>query len=113
MTALTLLGPGTPMLFQGQEFAASSPFFYFADHNQELAELVRKGRAEFLSQFRSLATPGIQAVLVNPGDLQTFERSKLDLSERETHSAIYEMHRDLLRLRREDATFARSARGRG
>src|SRR5215813_9936257 len=106
MTALTLLGPGTPMLFQGQEFAASSPFFYFADHNRELAEQVRKGRAAFLSQFRSLATPGIQAVLVNPGDPLTFERSKLDLSERETHSAIYEMHRDLLRLRREDATFA-------
>jgi maltooligosyltrehalose trehalohydrolase len=93
------------MLFQGQEFAASSPFFYFADHNQELAEQVRKGRAAFLSQFRNLATPGIQAVLVNPGDPQTFERSKLDLSERETHSAIYEMHRDVLRLRREDATF--------
>src|SRR5215475_14569376 len=106
MTALTLLGPGTPMLFQGQEFAASSPFFYFADHNPELAEQVRKGRAAFLSQFRSLATPGIQAVLVNPGDPLTCERSKLDLSERETHSAIYEMYCDLLRLRREDATFA-------
>lgn len=106
ITALTLLGPGTPMLFQGQEFAASSPFFYFADHNQELAEQVREGRAAFLSQFRSLATPGIQAVLVNPGDPQTFERSKLDLSERETHSAIYEMHRNLLRMRREDVTFA-------
>jgi maltooligosyltrehalose trehalohydrolase len=102
MTALTLLGPGTPMLFQGQEFAASTPFFYFADHNQELTELVRKGRAEFLSQFRNLATPGIQAVLVNPGDPLTFERSKLDLSERAQNSAIYEMHRDLLRLRRED-----------
>ena len=111
MTALTLLGPGTPMLFQGQEFAASSPFFYFADHNQELAEMVRKGRADFLSQFRSLATPGIQAVLVNPGDLQTFERSKLDLSERETHSAIYEMHRDLLRLRREDPIFSAQRAG--
>ena len=39
LTALTLLGPGTPMLFQGQEFAASSPFLFFADHNPELARL--------------------------------------------------------------------------
>lgn len=106
MTALLLLAPGTPMLFQGQEFAASSPFLYFADHGPELAELVRKGRAEFLTQFRSLATPEAQAKLADPCDPQTFNRSKLDLSERERHSEIYEMHRDLLRLRREDAVFS-------
>src|SRR5262249_3696635 len=96
MTALMLLGPGTPMLFQGQEFAASSPFLYFADHKDELARLVREGRAKFLSQFRSLATPEIQTLLVDPCDPRTFERSKLDLSERERHAAIYEMTRDLL-----------------
>jgi len=111
MTALMLLGPGAPMLFQGQEFASSSPFFYFADHKEELAPLVRKGRAEFLAQFRSLATPEAQAVLANPCDVRTFERSKLDLSERESHSAIYEMHRDLLRLRREDAVFSAQRAG--
>jgi maltooligosyltrehalose trehalohydrolase len=111
MTALMLLAPGTPMLFQGQEFAASSPFLFFADHNKELAPLVRKGRAEFLAQFRSLATPEVQAILDDPGDERTFNRSKLDLSERERHSAIYEMHRDLLRLRREDAVFGGAAGG--
>jgi maltooligosyltrehalose trehalohydrolase len=111
MTALILLAPGTPMLFQGQEFAASSPFLFFADHNEELAPLVRKGRAEFLAQFRSLATPEVQAILDNPSDKQTFERSKLDLSERESNSAIYEMHRDLLSLRREDAVFGAPAGG--
>jgi maltooligosyltrehalose trehalohydrolase len=105
MTALTLLAPGTPMLFQGQEFAASSPFLFFADHNKELGPLVRNGRAEFLTQFPSIATPEAQSILDNPCDDRTFERSKLDLSERERHSAIYEMHRDLLRLRREDAVF--------
>ncbi|HXE53055.1 MAG TPA: malto-oligosyltrehalose trehalohydrolase, partial [Tepidisphaeraceae bacterium] len=47
MTALMLLSPQTPMLFQGQEFGASSPFVYFADHHPELAKLVRKGRGEF------------------------------------------------------------------
>ncbi|HEY8460761.1 MAG TPA: DUF3459 domain-containing protein, partial [Blastocatellia bacterium] len=105
MTALMLLAPGTPMLFQGQEFAASSPFLFFADHNEELAPLVRKGREEFLAQFPRLATPEVRAVLAAPCDARTFERSKLDLSERERHSAIYEMHRDLLRLRREDPVF--------
>jgi maltooligosyltrehalose trehalohydrolase len=43
MTALTLLGPGTPMLFMGQEFAASARFLYFADHGRELAEKVHAG----------------------------------------------------------------------
>jgi len=109
MTALMLLAPGTPMLFQGQEFAASSPFLFFADHNEGLSSLVRKGRAEFLAQFPSLATPEAQAVLDDPCDVRTFERSKIDLSERERHSAIYEMHRDLLRLRREDAVFGGAA----
>ncbi|HEV3496357.1 MAG TPA: malto-oligosyltrehalose trehalohydrolase, partial [Actinomycetes bacterium] len=51
MTALMLLAPGTPMLFQGQEFAASAPFLYFADHKPDLAKLVHRGRREFLSQF--------------------------------------------------------------
>src|SRR5262249_31133042 len=111
MTALTLLGPGAPMLFQGQEFASSSPFFYFADHKEELARLVRKGRAEVLAQFRNLATPEMQAVLVDPCDRQTLERSKLVLSEGERIAAIYEMHRDLLKLRREDAVFSAQRAG--
>lgn len=102
MTALMLLGPGTPMLFQGQEFAASSPFFYFADHNAKLSPLVRRGRAEFLSQFPSIARPEIQSRLPDPGNLRTFERSKLNLSERQQHAEVYTMHCDLLKLRRQD-----------
>jgi maltooligosyltrehalose trehalohydrolase len=105
MTALMLLAPGTPMLFQGQEFAASSPFFYFADHNEELSSRVRRGRAEFLRQFPSIASPEIQSRLPDPGDPQTFERSRLDLSERSRHREAYTLHRDLLRLRRQDPVF--------
>jgi maltooligosyltrehalose trehalohydrolase len=56
MTAYLLLGPGTPMLFQGQEFASSAPFLYFADHRGELGAKVREGRAAFLAQFPSIAT---------------------------------------------------------
>jgi maltooligosyltrehalose trehalohydrolase len=93
------------MLFQGQEFAASSPFFYFADHHEHLAPLIRRGRAEFLGQFPSIAAPDIQARLPDPVDPRTFERSKLDLSERHRHPEAYLLHRDLLRLRRLDPVF--------
>lgn len=105
VTALLLLAPGTPMLFQGQEFAASSPFLYFADHKPELAAAVCKGRAEFLGQFRSLATAEVQHLLPDPRDPDTFERSKLDLCERELHAEAYALHRDLLRLRKQDPIF--------
>jgi maltooligosyltrehalose trehalohydrolase len=90
------------MLFQGQEFGASSPFLFFADHGPELARQIRQGRSEFLSQFPSLATPEIQSRFADPADPVTFERCKLDASERETHHEIYDLHRDLLRLRREE-----------
>jgi maltooligosyltrehalose trehalohydrolase len=106
VTALLLLAPQTPLLFQGQEFAASSPFHFFADHPKELAEAVRRGRARFLSQFRSLADPAMQARLPDPDDPKTFERCKLDLSERHTHAAAYALHRDLLKLRGTDPVFA-------
>jgi maltooligosyltrehalose trehalohydrolase len=107
MTALLLLAPGTPLLFQGQEFAASSPFYFFADHHEELAKQVRRGRAEFLSQFRGVSDPGIQKGLPDPHDPRTFERCKLDLTQRQAHAWAYELHRDLLRLRRDDPVFGR------
>jgi maltooligosyltrehalose trehalohydrolase len=111
MTALLLLGPATPMLFQGQEFAASSPFLYFADLPAELAKLARAGRAEFLAQFPSLAGAEAQAALPDPADRLTFERSKLDLGERARHGAAYALHVDLLRLRREDPVFRTQGSG--
>jgi maltooligosyltrehalose trehalohydrolase len=105
ITALLLLAPGTPMLFQGQEFAASSPFLFFADHSPELNRQIRQGRAEFLAQFRSLATPEMQERFADPGDPATFERCKLDHSEREAHRETYDLHCDLLKIRREDPVF--------
>jgi maltooligosyltrehalose trehalohydrolase len=105
MTAFLLLAPGTPMLFQGQEFAASAPFLYFADHVPELAQKVREGRAAFLAQFASLASRELAALLPDPADVATFERCRLDLTERESHAAVYAMHKDLIRLRREDPVF--------
>ena len=104
-TALLLLAPGTPMLFQGQEFAASAPFCFFADHVEELRHKVREGRARFLSQFPSLATLEMRALLADPASPSTFERCKLNLNERHTHAPVYQMHKDLLRLRRDDPVF--------
>jgi maltooligosyltrehalose trehalohydrolase len=107
LTALTLLAPGTPMLFQGQEFGASSPFLYFADHNRDLALKITKGREEFLEQWRSLRLPEMKQCLDDPSATATFERSRLDHSEVQKHREIYELHRDLLRLRREDPVISR------
>jgi maltooligosyltrehalose trehalohydrolase len=111
LAALTILMPGTPMLFQGEEFAASSPFLFFADHNPDLARLVRKGRAEFLKQFPSVALPEMQARLAAPDDPATFERCKLDHSERERNSHVYALYRDLIRLRRGDPVLRAPQRG--
>jgi maltooligosyltrehalose trehalohydrolase len=106
ITALLLLAPGTPLLFQGQEFAASTPFLFFADHTSELAPLVRRGRAEFLTQFPSIATSEVRECLADPAAPSTFGASVLDLSERERHAEAYALHQDLLRLRRDDPVFA-------
>jgi maltooligosyltrehalose trehalohydrolase len=108
LTALLLLGPQTPMLFQGQEFGASTPFRYFADHHDELMSLVRGGRKKFLAQFESIASLGDGEPLADPADPATFTRSKLDHTERERNAEVYALHRDLLALRRTDATIRRA-----
>lgn len=107
ITATTLLGPATPMLFQGEEFGASSPFLFFADHKPALAEKVRKGRVEFLEQWRSLRMPEMQSCMANPASEETFRKSKLNFSEVAKHHQIYRLHVDLLRLRREDPVISR------
>ena len=110
LTALLLLAPSTPLLFQGQEFGSTRPFLYFADHEPHLAELVRKGRFEFLSHFDRVAAEDMRGRLPDPENIGTFERCKLDFSERNSNSHIYQLHKDLLRLRREDPVFS-SQRG--
>ena len=100
ITALTLLGPATPLLFQGQEFAASAPFLFFADHREELRQQICTGRQEFLSQFASVSDPAVPPALPSPVDEETYERCKLDWHERQSHQHAYALHRDLVRLRR-------------
>jgi maltooligosyltrehalose trehalohydrolase len=106
VTALLLLAPGTPMLFQGEEFCASSPFLYFADLNADIARLMRSGRVNFLKQFTNITSPEVLNTLDDPGNEATFIRSKLDHTEREKHREGYILHRDLLALRRTDPVFS-------
>ena len=72
LTALLMLGPATPLLFQGQEFAASSQFHYFAAPSPRITEQLREGRRKFLRQFPSLATEQMQALVPDPGDPDVF-----------------------------------------
>jgi 1,4-alpha-glucan branching enzyme len=112
VTALLLLSPGTPLLFQGQEFGASQPFLFFLDNadDPDQAEAVDKGRRKEVSQFLSLAEPEVQAVLRRPDDPETFRMCKLDWAEAERNREHVLLHKDLLRLRREDATLVAARR---
>jgi maltooligosyltrehalose trehalohydrolase len=103
MTAVLLLAPATPMLFQGQEFGARTPFTYFADHEGELATAVRNGRRAFLSQFPSVAR---ELDMPDPGRWSTFAACKLDWTEPDRNGATVALYRDLLAMRRRDPTFA-------
>ena len=96
--ALVLTSPYTPMLFMGEEWAASSPWQYFTDHDDpELGEAVRTGRRNEFKEF------GWQPEHVpDPQDPQTFERSKLDWAEldKAPHAEALAWHRALIALRR-------------
>lgn len=96
--ALLLTGPFTPLLFQGEEWAASTPFPYFADHpDDELTDAVRRGRtAEFASSGWD------PDVVADPGDPSTFHGARLDWDERARgeHAETLRWYRTLLDLRR-------------
>jgi maltooligosyltrehalose trehalohydrolase len=93
-----LTAPFVPMLFMGEEFAASSPFLYFADHEEEeMARLVSEGRKREFAAFGYA-----EKDVPDPEDRQTFEASKLKWGEvREgEHAEMLEWVRRLIRLRR-------------
>jgi maltooligosyltrehalose trehalohydrolase len=106
MTAVLLLGPELPLLFQGQETGSRRPWQFFVDHCEELRDPVRRGRAAFVGQFARLGTPEGQAALPDPCDPATFRACVLDPAERTLANPHVRIHRDLLRLRREDPAFA-------
>ncbi|MDR7233495.1 malto-oligosyltrehalose trehalohydrolase [Agrococcus sp. BE272] len=109
---LLYAGPYTPMLFMGEEWAASSPFQFFTSHpEEELGRLTAEGR---LAEFERMGWD--PAVVPDPQDPATFERSKLDWAEarRERHARVLDGYRQLAGLRRElealtDPHYARNA----
>ena len=104
MTALLLLGPWTPLVFQGQEFGASSPFLFFADiGDTSVRDAIRKGRAEWLAAFLSLSEEETLKKMLAPDDPKAFARCKLDFAERKKNRQLYDLHIDLLKLRRDDS----------
>jgi maltooligosyltrehalose trehalohydrolase len=110
LTALTLLGPQTPMLFMGQEYGARQPFPFFADHHAELAPLVFEGRRGFLGQFPSYGSDAAQRAVPDPADPRTFESARLDVGDEAARTPLYRMHRDLLRLRHDEPALAAQSR---
>jgi maltooligosyltrehalose trehalohydrolase len=108
--ALLLFAPETPLLFMGQEFAASSPFLYFTDHNPELGKLVTEGRRNEFSAFSHFQDPALRERIPDPQAEETFLRSKLDWSETETHAGMLRLYRALLALRRHDPVLLHSSR---
>ncbi len=109
LTALLLLAPWTPLLFQGQEWNASARFAYFADHEAELSADVKEGRARLLQQFPRHAAADERDRFPDPDSPETFASCKLDWSERDEppHARAFALHRDLLELRHGDPTVRR------
>ncbi|MBU2666565.1 malto-oligosyltrehalose trehalohydrolase [Actinoplanes bogorensis] len=95
---LLLTSPFTPMLFMGEEWAASSPWQFFTSHPEpELAAAVQNGRR------REFAAHGwAEAEVPDPQDPETFRRSKLDWNElaKPGHSEILDLYKRLIALRR-------------
>jgi len=95
---LVLTAPFVPLLFQGEEFAASTPFLYFADHDDaEMAKAIREGRR------REFAAFGFdEQEIPDPAARGTFERSRLNWQEAGEghHREMLEWYRALIRLRR-------------
>jgi maltooligosyltrehalose trehalohydrolase len=97
--AIVLLGPYTPMLFMGEEWAASTPWQFFASFpDPDLADAVRDGRRKEFGRHG-----WGESEVPDPMDEATFKRSKLDWSELDhpDHADILELHKSLIALRRE------------
>lgn len=105
-SAVLLLLPFTPMIFMGQEFAASTSFYYFTDHHPELGKLIREGRFSEFAEFESPQER--ERRFPDPQDPRTFQESKLQLKERDTPAGagVRLLHAELLHLRKTDAVLS-------
>jgi len=83
--AIFLLSPQVPLLFMGEEWSASSPFQFFVDFEAEpdLAKAVREGRRSEFKHFKAFTDPDMAQRIPDPTELSTFERSKIDWTEKD------------------------------
>ncbi|MDY6824488.1 MAG: malto-oligosyltrehalose trehalohydrolase [Thermodesulfobacteriota bacterium] len=96
--AIMLLSPFIPMLFQAEEWAASSPFLYFTDHEDpELGEAVKKGRCDEFAAFG-----WDPEKIPDPQAGETFEQSVInwDEKDKEPHAGVLKWYKDLIALRK-------------
>ena len=111
--AVILTSPYTPMLFMGEEWGATTPWQFFADHPEpELAEAIRKGRIEEFEGHGWAELYGGHIDLPDPKALSTVAASRLDWSEprRPEHDRLLAWYRDLIALRRREPDLASGAR---
>ena len=104
MTALLLLSPQPPMLFMGEEFAATQPFLFFCDFGPELAQAVTEGRRREFARFEQFSNPAAQSCIPDPNADSTFQASVLDWesSRQPPHFEMLSLHRKLLAIRHRD-----------
>jgi maltooligosyltrehalose trehalohydrolase len=112
VTMLLLFLPATPLLFMGQEWGASTPFLFFSDHEPCLGAKVTAGRRAEFRQFASFGGVGAGLEVPDPQAEETFLRSKLSWSERESPAGrdVLGVVRRMLELRRTDAVMASTER---
>ena len=111
---LLLFLPMTPLLFMGEEWAASSPFLYFTEHEADLGAAVTRGRRAEFAGFEGFADPALRDRIPDPQALSTFERSRLDWSERARppHAHVLDVYRRMLALRASDRVLSAPSRAR-
>jgi maltooligosyltrehalose trehalohydrolase len=99
---LLLFCPATPLLFMGQEWAASTPFLFFTDLDPKLGQKVTEGRRREFKNFSAFSDPQQRERIPDPQSLSTFLASRLiwEEREREPHASILRLHQALLKLRR-------------
>lgn len=104
LTAIHLLAPEIPLLFMGEEWAATTPFMYFCDLGPELAPLVTEGRRNEFAKFPQFSNPETRHTIPDPCTQATFDNSKLTWSDLEQtkHRSHLEFVQALLKLRREN-----------
>src|SRR5690606_29300644 len=112
LSTLLLFSPYTPLLWMGQEWAASSPFLYFTDHPPELGRPVTEGRREEFGHFSAFRDEKTRESIPDPQSADTFARSRLRWDERETepHAGVLALYRELLALRRTEPSLSSPAR---